>query len=146
MGYNTGEGLILTQVQGATSFNSTNTARGNWKILNQGKSDHYAILRPGAFFVEWISPTHYVANYRTVVEIWQRYTVETTTHTNLYGYMAEALEAVIDTPRLGDSGGTILDSSVTGSEEPPQEMWTESGGPVWLKWEINVDWQEEKSI
>ena len=146
MGYSDGEALILTQVQGSSNFDSNNSARGNWKILNKGKSDHYAILRPGAYSTEFISYSNYHAMYRTVIEVWQRYTDETTTHTNLYGYTKDAMEAVIDTPRLGDTGGTIIDSSVTGSDEPPEEMWTDGGGPVWLRWSINVDWVEEKSI
>jgi len=146
LSYNTGEALILTQVQGATNFDSTNTSRANWKLLNQGIDDHYAILRPGAFSTEFISYSSYHANYRTVIEVWQRYADESTTHTALYGYVSEAMLAVIDTPLLGDAGGTIIDSSVTGSDLPPQEMWTDGGGPAWLKWEINVDWIEEKSI
>lgn len=143
MSYSTGEALILTRVQACTGFSSTNTARSNWKILNQGKSDHYAILKPGKPRHEWITITDYIIYWTTIIEVWQRYTDETTTQNNLYTHINNLLP-ILAYPNMG-SVATVLDSTI-GDWEEPEEMWTESGGPLWLRWKVPVIWQEQVSV
>ena len=144
MSYSTGEALILTRVRACTGFDSTNTSRANWKILHSGKSDHYAILRPAGFAVEWQTLSMAVFRYTTLVEVWQRYTDDTITQTNLYGYIAN-LYSLLDYPHLGDTTGAIQDSTITGADDP-QEMWREDGGPKWLRWLMRIDWAEQRTV
>lgn len=143
MGYSDGEALILTQVQACNNFDSTNTSRANWKILNQGKDDHYAILRPGPFDIEWIAFDTYRANWVTVIEVWQRYKDETDTHTDLYDRVEDLFD-ILGVPLLGDTTGTIQDSTISVQDEP-EEMWMDGGGPGWLRWKINILWREESN-
>ena len=103
MTYTAGEALLLTVVQGCTGFGSTNASRANWLVLNSGKSDHYVILRPGPFGIEWISPTNYVANYTTVVELWQRYKDDGSSQTSLYGHIANLMAGIMPKKKLGGS-------------------------------------------
>lgn len=139
MSYSTGEALLLAAVQACASFDSTNTSRANWKVLDKGKSSRYAILRPGAWSAKWVAFNTYNTTYQTVIEIWQRYTDETTTHTNLYALVAEVLEGI-----LPDAlGGDILSLLVSDADEP-EEMWTAGGGPSWLRWSVRVNWTEEE--
>jgi hypothetical protein len=143
MGYSDGEALILTQVQACNNFDSTNTSRANWKLLNQGKDDHYAILRPGPFDIEWIAFDTYRANWVTVIEVWQRYKDDTDTHTSLYDRVEDLFD-ILGVPLLGDTTGTIQDSTISVQDEP-EEMWMDGGGPAWLRWKINILWREESN-
>lgn len=141
MAYSDGEALILTLLRTMSNFDSTNTARANWQILNKGRANHYGIVRPGAFSIEYLSLGQYQANWTTVIEVWQRYKDDGTTQTDLYARVADLLP-MLNTPRLGDTTNTILDSRITGGDEP-QEMWlTDGGGPAWLRWSVNIEWQE----
>jgi len=145
MGYSTGEALILTRVIACDNFDANNTSQANWKILNSGASDHYAILRPGTFDVEFDTICTYHINWNTVIEVWQRYTDETTSQTNLYARVAD-LFPIMAYPKLGDSGGTILEwSTILGGEEP-EEMWIKDGGPAWLRWKLTLAWKEQGEI
>jgi len=143
MGYSDGEALILTRVQACSNFDSTNTDRTDWKKLNTGNSDHYAILRPGEFRINWMALSSYHAVWTTVIELWMKYTDDGTTQASLYGYLND-LFAILAYPHMGDSS-TVLDANITGGPEP-QEMWPRSGGPVWLRWNINIEWTEETNV
>lgn len=145
MSYSSGDALILSLVRTCSGFTSANTASANWKILNQGKSDYYAITRPGPFRGDMISPTVIVWKYTTVIELWQRYKDDATTQTNLYGHMDALKSGLMKKPRLGDTGNTIEDS-IPRSSGQVTEMWTKRGGPSWLKWELTLEWQEEETI
>jgi len=146
MSYKTGEDLIFALVKTATNFNANNTYQANWKALNKGKDDHYAILRSGESTVEWITLRGYITHYQTIIEIWQRYRDDSTTQTTLYGYIGNILNKLQGTPKLGDKGSTIQDSSVSVANTP-EEMWTNNAnGPSWLRWKITVKWDELSSI
>jgi hypothetical protein len=142
MSYSTGEALILTRVQACSNFSSSNTSQADWGILNSGKSDHYAILRPGVFSIEWITPLTYVAHWTTVVELWQQYTGPGTAESSLYARAADLL-AIQTYPKLGDTSGTIERNATFSGGEDPKEMWRKDGGPMWLKWELKIEWNEE---
>jgi len=144
MSYSTGEDLIQTRVIACDNFDSNNVARGNWKLMNKGRSDHYAILRPGPFTIEWNTYRSYIATWTTIVELWQRYTDDEVTRTNLFARVADLLP-IMAYPRLGDTGGTVLDAHFTGGGEP-QEMWKKGGGPQWLRWEMQIEWKEEVTV
>lgn len=145
MSYDTGEALIEDVVLSCASFNSNNVTRGEWLILNSGKSDHYVILRPGAFTISWLSPDAYLGNWITVCEVWQQYVDDAETRTNLYSYVNEVIAKVLSYKNLGDTNNTIIDSTISGADEP-LEMWTREGGPAWLKWELNIEWNETATV
>lgn len=142
MTYSTGEALLLTAIQALSSFDTNNSSRGNWKILDKGHNSKYVILRPGAFAVEWFAYTSYTVTYRTIIEVWQRYTDETTTHTNLYAAVGEIITGLMPEHLINDTTGVIQDMQVIEGGEP-EEMWTSGGGPAWLRWNITVQWVEE---
>lgn len=143
--YADGESLILDRVRGCSGFNAANTSRCDWKILDSGKSDHYAILRPGPFEVQPHSGSIYRMAWTTIIEIWQRYTNEIDTPANLYRHAEALIHGVMPWVRLGDASGRVLLSIISGGD-PPQEMWASGGGPAWLKWEIRVAWQETVQV
>lgn len=144
--YSDGEALILARVRACTNFDTGNTARANWKLLNQGKARHYAILRPGAFTTEWITPNTYRPTWTTVIELWVRYKDDSETQTALYGYAADLLEGMQPSKRLKDEDGVVDYANIASSGEV-QEMWTRGGrGPAWLKWELSLRWKEEIEV
>lgn len=146
MSYTAGESLLLTAVQACTGFAATNTSRANWLVLNSGKSDHYAILRPGEFAIEWISPTVYVANYTTVIELWQRYKDDGTSQTSLYGHMASLMTGLMPENTLDDTSGLLQDATIRGGGEPQEMVRGRDTGPSWLKWELTVEWKDEIEV
>ena len=141
MAYNDGEKLLLKRIQALDLFAQNNSARNNWKLLYSGNSDHYAILRPGSFQLRWISITDYIVTYTTVVEVWQRYTDDGDSQSNLGACVADIF-SILAYPNLGDSS-QVLDSSIVDSSEP-----TEMHGDnmLWLRWEINVQWEDITSV
>jgi hypothetical protein len=145
--YSSGEALALTRIRACTGFDTTNTSRSDWKILNGGKSDHYAVLHLGAFTQEWISPRVYKANWQTVIEIWQRYKDETTTPSNLYTHIANIMAGLAPYRKLGDTTNVIEDAN-TRSGGAIEEMWQRKNGagPQWLKWDLLLEWSEEVTV
>jgi hypothetical protein len=141
MSYSAGETLILTRVRACAGFDATNTSQSDWALLNRGKSDHYAILHPGAFKLDWVALSAYTATWTTVVEVWQRWTADGATHTSLYGYV-NALLPILAYPH---GGGAMEDMTIQGGAEP-QEMWNSGGGPEWLRWSIQVVWTETSNV
>ena len=144
MSYKDGEDLVIARVRACTGFGRHNVSQADWKVLNSGKSDHYAIVRPGGFEIEWSTLRQYTAHYNTVIEVWQRYIDDTQTATNLYALVNNIL-ALLSYWKLGDTGTSIQDSTITGAETV-EEMWNESGGPSWLRWSINVQWDELTTV
>ena len=144
MSYNTGEAAILTLMQSVTGFSSSNTSRGNWLILNKGLDDNYAILRPGGFSIEWITFQSYHANYSTVVEVWQRYIDDATTHTSLYTHVGNIITSLNQYYKLNGTSG-VIDASIASADEP-EEMWRKGGGPQWLRWRLVLEWKEEVNV
>ena len=142
MSYSTGEGFVLSRVRACAGFNAANTAQSDWKLLNSGADDHYAILCPGAFTLEWVTPNVYQANWVTLIQVWQRYVDETTTHNNLYGHVNDLL-ALLAYRHLNSS--TILDASFEGAEAP-LEMANREGGISWLRWDVRVKWSEQAEV
>lgn len=144
MGYADGEALILTLVKENAYFDSTNSSRGNWQLLNKGRDRTYAVLRPGSasFTDDSIGLSRArVRTWRTQVLVYHRYIDDGTTATGLQTIIGSLLTTLESETRLGDTGTTIRDAQVVGVE-PMQEILDQGGGPLWLLWPINIDWQE----
>lgn len=141
MSYGDGEAAIAALLARSTTFNRHNVSRGDWKPLNSGASDHYAVLRPG----EWTNMPDAlggdaVTTWRTVVEVWQRWADDGPTVLALQAHVAAAVEYLERYPSLG---GVALMAGVAGGSAM-QERWREQGGPQWAVQEVYLDWQEER--
>lgn len=146
MSYSAGEALALTQVQAVTGFASTNTSRGKWGILNSGASDHYAILRSGEFTVIWDSLRIHTTQWRTVIEVWQRYKDDGTSYTSLLTHVANITARLEKYRKLADTTGTLQDANLTGGSAITEQWRNNSDGPSWLKQELYLDWSEESTV
>ena len=145
MTYAAGEALLLTVVQGVTGFSTTNTSRGNWLPLNSGKAAKYAVLKPGGSdYRAYIGINTNKPVHLTVIEVWEFYTQDGTTLTNLEADVQSIITAVRKSKHLGDDS-KVLDSNVLTTSEV-QEMWMKKGGPTWLRQRITVGWEEEEII
>lgn len=144
--YANGEAALLALIQTVTGYSSSNTSRGKWGILNTGKSNTYAILKPGRFGGrQFAAPTCVQTTWSTVIQVWQRYKDDGTSMTDLEANVAKIIAKIDADPNLGDSTGTVLDSNLR-SGEVVQEMWRNGGGPAWLMWELTVEWTEQSIV
>jgi hypothetical protein len=143
--YDGGEAALLALIQTVTGFTSANSSRGKWGQLNTGKASVYCILKPGRFgprSFRGITAVH--SPWSTIVQVWQRYTDDGTSLTNLEAAVEGIIAKIDANPHLGQP--TIVQDSLLVSGEPVQEMWTKGGGPAWLMWEFTVTWTEESIV
>jgi hypothetical protein len=150
MAYPEVEALIFTKLRSVTGFTGTtstteNTSRGKWGLLNSGNSDHYAIIKPGEFERSQGAMSMNVSNFQTVIQVWQRYTDDGTSLTNLEGYVKAIIAYFDQWRRVGDSTGTIIDAFIRSGTEA-QEMWNKDGGLSWLKQDLVLVTQEHDVI
>src|SRR5690348_7708824 len=110
MSYPAGEALALTQLRAVSGFSATNTSRGKWKLLSSGKSNHYGILKPGPFKISDRSQIGTL--WRTVIMIYQRYKDDGDSMTDLEANVSAVILRFRQYRKLGDTTGTISDSSV----------------------------------
>lgn len=144
--YSNGEAALLALIQTVTGYTSANTSRGKWGILNTGKSNTYAILKPGRFGRRrFVTPRTVETPWSTIIQVWQRYKDDGTSMTDLEANAALIMAKVDADPNLSDSTGTVLDSNLT-TGEIVQEMWKRGGGPAWLMWELTVEWTEQSIV
>jgi hypothetical protein len=142
MTYAAAETLLYNRVLACASFDADNSSQANWKVLNSGKSDHYAILHVGKSSLDWTTLGQYTITWRCIVEVWQRYKDDGTTATSLYGYVNDLLP-ILAYPHLG---GTITDSTLEAIGEA-EEMWRQGdNGPLWLRQNLTIAWQEETNV
>jgi len=139
------EALVLTKLQSVTDFSSSNTSRGNWGILNSGLSDHYGILKPGAFEREQGAMAMNISNFQVIIQVWQQYVDDGTSLTNLEGHVKNIMAYFDQWRRAGDTTGTIVDAFITGGREA-QERWNKDGALVWLSQDLIVTLQEHDVI
>lgn len=147
MSYTSGEALVLARLQAIAggAWTSTNTARGKWSQLDSGAADHYAVLRMGAFTSDPLTGGTEMNHWSTVIELWQSYRDDGTSYTNLLGYVEAILDQFNAYRKLGDTTGTVSDSSIDRGDEI-EEMWTKGGGVRWLRQRLYVSWSEENPV
>ena len=148
MSYGDGEALILTLIRLHADFDASNTARGNWKLLNSGNSAFYAILRPGVatFTTDSIGGLGGVVrtrsrHWRTEVMVYQRYVDDGTSLTNIEGHVSDLIDHIDQYPQLNDSSNIVRIGEAVGMGELVEFP---ARAPKWLLWPIFVDWTEEK--
>lgn len=144
MSYGDGEALILDLLRDMAQFDTANSSRAKWGILNSGASAQYAILRAGPWETDYqgLGREGARTTWHTTIELWQRYKDDGASAIELQELMAAVVEYLEQYETLGDaaiyaepqSGGAML------------EVWNKDGGIGWLKWEVNLVWQEERDI
>lgn len=145
MPYDDGEALALTVVRNHANFDSSNARRGNWQILSSGDSDHYAILRPGPFNRSLATSRRMMAEWTTVVELWQRVKERREDALPLLeGFAMDLINQFDAANRLGDGNNVIVDSQVASGGDVLEV--DRGGGSLWLKWELNVAWREKVDV
>ncbi len=147
MSYSAGEALILTALQAITGsvWTVNNSGRGTWHMLNQGKADHYAIVKPGAFSSQFIAAAAIETDWQTTIEVWQAYVDDGSSLTNLEALTAAIITKFSQKKILDDTTGSIVDSYCSGGGEV-QEMFTKGGGPAWLRQDIYINWKEIENV
>jgi hypothetical protein len=143
MTYPAGEALILSELRTITGFDSSNTSRANWGILNSGAASYYAVVKPGPFTEDPGNNFHWI--YTTVIQVWQFYKDDGTTATELEASVQKVKEHFTKARRLGGSVATITDSRVIGGGEM-QEQWNKDGGLVWLSQDVVIEWKEQEIV
>lgn len=137
--------LIAYQIQSSTGFTASNVTIAKWGILNQGKSDHYAIIRPGKTDRTGLTFTVKDNAYQTIIEVWQRYKDDGSSVTELLTHVDNITTTLDQYRKVGDTTRIIRDVNVTGYSEV-KEQWNKSGGAAWLSRDIIVDWMEEEAV
>lgn len=140
-GYGDGEALIAALVATVSGFSTATVTRGKWGVLNKGTAAKYAILKPGATTAprRFDGPNRVTENWSTIVQVWQRYTDDGTTLTNLEADVEAILSKIDQYPRLQDSNDYVQDANAALVSEA-QEMWRAGGGPTWLRQDITIHW------
>lgn len=154
MSYNDGEALILTAIRTHANFNSQNSGRNKFGLLNSGNSSYYAITEPGPYTVQEqgqagigasAGRVKKVRTWTCLVGIYQLYVDDGDTQADLEERHEEVIEAIEQYRRLADTTDTIQKARVTGGPEMEYVSFTESG-PIWAKWVINVQWEEARLV
>jgi len=147
MSYTTGEANLLTILRATDYYNANNSSRANWKILDSGRKAYYAILKPGEEpgAVSFHAFAAYQIVWTTVIQLWHKYTDETTTSTNLFAQVQYVIAAVQPNRLLDDTLDTIVNAEIV-SISPPLERWTSDGGTRWLCQDITVRWIEQATV
>lgn len=145
MSENAGITLLAAQVAAATGFTSANVTIMRWKILNDGVSDHYAILKPGATTRTALTFTVKDNVYQTIVEVWQQYVDDGTSGTDLMAHVDNVTSRLDRYRKLADTTSAIRDANVIGYSEL-KEQWTKDGGIAWISRDVIVEWQEEELV
>lgn len=145
MSESSGEALIIALLKTVTGFSATNVSYGNWKLLNTGKSDHYAIVKPGQFTREQLTMSANVARWNTIVEIWQRYKDDATSLESLRTHIDNVSAKVAQYRKLGDTTNTVIDATVTSGSEV-QEQWRRGGGLSWIRRDLVITWSEYEAV
>lgn len=147
MSYSDGEALILTALRAIAGsvWSASNSGRGTWYLLNQGKSDHHAVIKPGAFSSQFVTAAAIETDWQTVIEVWQAYVDDGSSLTNLEALSAAIIAKFAAEKTLDDTTGKVVDSFCSGGGEV-QEMWTKGGGPAWLRQDLYITWKEIENV
>lgn len=141
--YSFGEALVLAQLRQVSGFNTNNTSRSDWAILNTGKAAVYAVVRKGAWEAEWQTYSAKLFAWQTVIEIWQQWTQnDAATRAALDANEALVLARFLAYHRLGDTAGRVQDSTPVRAEEPDIMFDAQRNTAAFLRASVVIEWQE----
>ena len=146
MAYSDGEILAEAQVAQVAGFDGSNVGRGTkWRLLNSGRSDHYAVLRKGQHTEPFLTFEVKNKSYRTIIEVIQRVNADLVDNYDALLEYADLITARLDAYRkLADTAGAIRDANITGGDEV-KEIWIRDV-LAWIKVELYLDWSEDEPI
>lgn len=125
-------------------FNSDNTSRGDFKILNSGASDHYAVLFKGEISNrERIGLRMNVIQQETVIRVYQRYKNDGTSQIALQDLIDSIKTALNPVRIIGDTTGTIQSAMIV---EERDMMQVPVDAPQWLYVELLGMCDEEEEL
>ena len=143
-GYKDGEKLWLDRLRIMDDFNRDNSSRCNWLQRNNGKSNHYAVLKPGVHTRARHGLTGMrINNWQTITQLWQKYADDETALINLEDLMDRTLNEIDKWPRLEDAGNTLIGAMIT---EVREVFALPADGPQWLYVELVGEWDEQKAV
>ncbi len=142
MSYRTGEQAIATLLEGVTGFSPLIITRSKWGILNTGKSDHYAILKPGPASSKWTSLRVEETTWGTTIQVWQRFRKDGSDVDALEDYANAITGRIEQYPHLGLGGDSAVVLSCVNKVSEILEMWAKAGGPQWIRMDLLVEWKE----
>lgn len=146
MAYSDVEALWLARLQESGAFNSNNSARARWSILNTGKANHYAILRMGRQeHLRYGMGGRREHVRQTVLEIWKRPTEESASAIELQEFVDELRVFLDGYPTLGDTTGRVRDAMIVQTGEM-LERRTVKDGPVWYVVELTGECHETETV
>jgi len=137
--------LIETQIKAATGFSADNVSICNWGIRNSGKSDHYAIIRPGKVDRTALSFTVKDNDYQTIVEVWQQIGTGDAAAVTLIGHVDNITTRLDQYRKIADTTKAIRDMNVIGYDEVKERV-AQDGSVNWIVRNIILQWQEEENI
>jgi hypothetical protein len=145
-GYGAGEAAIAALCANVSGFSTATVTRANWSALNSGAANQYQIIHQASQPARVFEGHNLVTEKNaTRVQVWQRYTTDGTSYTNLIAAVEAVLKKIDQYPRLGDTSGYVVDSNAI-IEGPVQEMWRKGGGPLWLRQDVLVRWTGQRVI
>lgn len=142
MSYATGEAAVLTILRLHADYSSSNTSRGDWRILDSGRDSHYVVLRMGRSTNEQSAITQAMTTWQTDIMAYERYAADGPSAITLQGHVQTLLEHVEKYPTLQ---GVVTDAQIVGISEMEQLQMV-ANGPIWLRTIISLQWQEEREI
>lgn len=142
--YAAGEALLLTQVRACSNFDTTNSSRGNFNIVNSGKSQWYCILFPGPYTrTQRAAGKNYETVWTTDFEVWVRQADYDTTLAYLVAREKEIIDRLDTQNKAGDTTGRVIDVFVQSGGEI--EEVTLRSGPVFIKRRSSIIWKEQSN-
>jgi len=143
LSYSAGEAAILARLRAMTQFDQDNSSRGDWRILNKGKSAYYAVVKPGEHTREMIGRGMRRNNYTTIIQLWQKYKDDGLSMIDLETLLEATITHLDRYPHVGSTTGTIEDAQVVSVGEFIQ---TPTAEPHWIYVDLLMAWQEEALI
>lgn len=127
-----------------SEFDTNNSSRGDFKILNSGASDHYAVLFKGEPATrERVGFRMNTIQQRTILRIYQRYVNDSTSQIALQDLIDDIKTAVNPYRVIGDASSTIQSATIT---EEREMMMEPANAPAWLYVELVGVCDEEEII
>lgn len=144
-GYPDIEALWLERMRAISGYDTNNTSRGNWGIVNNGKSDRYVVLKPGTHSRTMNSiGGGRLETYRTILEVHQKYRDDGTTLTTLETAVNTLIDSLDTYPRLGETGNSVQKGEIVEVREVLG--YPDPQAPSWLVCELVGETSEEKTI
>lgn len=146
MSYGSGKDLWLAAVRNVSGFNSTNTAYGDWRILNSGAAANYAVLRPGPYNRERMGlGGNRRENASTVIQVFRNYQ-DPDDVTALIDVVNTLLDGLEQQRVAGDGSGDVIAARIVEVREMQDQAETPDGPPVRIFVELVAVLDEEDLV